>query len=178
MSDTSRRVLDWNDVAALSRALAAELVATRFDTLLAVSRGGLVPAAMLAQLLGMRDVSLASVASYEGEERGDALVFYHFPRPEDLAGRRVLVVDDVWDSGRTAVAVRDRVRAAGGRPTLAVLHFKPDSSVFPGQEPEHFVESTDAWIVYPWEALAPGREPGTAPEDRPQSPASSSRSET
>ena len=155
MSEPSRLILDWNDIAELSRALAARLEGQPFDTLLAVSRGGLVPAAMLAQLLQMRDVSLAAVASYEGEDQGNELVFFHFPRPEDLDGRRVLIVDDVWDSGRTAVALRDRVREAGGLPTMAVLHYKPESSAYPEQRPEIWVEETEAWIVYPWEAMSP-----------------------
>jgi uncharacterized protein len=60
-------------------------------------------------------------------------------------------VDEVWDSGVTMAAVAERVRAGGGIPTTAVLHFKPARSVA-GITPDHFAASTDAWVVYPFKA--------------------------
>ena len=64
---------------------------------------------------------------------------------------RVLIVDEVWDTGTTIQAVIDRVRLAGGRPTTAVLHYKPSHSVVPAV-PDHLVVVTDAWVVYPFKA--------------------------
>jgi uncharacterized protein len=74
-----------------------------------------------------------------------------FPNDTLLAGKRVLIVDDVWDSGRTAMAVRERVRVAGGEPHVAVLHYKPHASRYPADRPDYFAEITDDWIVYPWD---------------------------
>ena len=56
--------------------------------------------------------------------------------------KKVLVVDEVWDSGTTIAAVTDRVRQAGGIPTTAVLHYKPTHSVVEG-EPDVFAVQTD-----------------------------------
>ena len=64
---------------------------------------------------------------------------------------RILIVDDVWGSGRTSNAVRGRVEAAGGRPATCVLHFNPYRSLFKGLKPDYYGAITDAWIVYPWE---------------------------
>ncbi len=63
----------------------------------------------------------------------------------------MLIVDDVWDSGRTAYAVRERVRRAGGRPKVAVIHYKPERSNFPNDAPDYYAVETDAWVVYPWD---------------------------
>jgi hypoxanthine phosphoribosyltransferase len=63
----------------------------------------------------------------------------------------VLIVDEVWDSGTTIHAVRERVRQAGGIATTAVLHYKPERSQVPGA-PDHHVVTTDRWVVYPFKA--------------------------
>lgn len=157
MSAPAERVaLDWTDIEALCGRLAQALARQAPDAILAVSRGGFVPAALVAYRLGLRDVLGAAVASYDDETRGDALVVLAFPADEQLAGRRIAIVDDVWDTGRTAVAVRERVRRAGGEPLVAVLHHKPASSAFPGDGPDLVVETTGAWIDYPWERFGRG----------------------
>jgi len=81
----------------------------------------------------------------------DEPVFLQFPSDALLVGKRILVVDDVWDSGKTAIAVRDRIRKAGGEADVAVIHFKPARNKFPGQKPDYYVMETDDWIVYPWD---------------------------
>jgi len=77
--------------------------------------------------------------------------FLQFPADRLLRGQRILVVDEVWDSGTTIHAVTERVRQAGGIPTTVVLHYKPTHSVVPGSPDIHAVE-TDAWVVYPFKA--------------------------
>jgi hypothetical protein len=77
--------------------------------------------------------------------------FLQFPDSSLLQGRRVLVVDDVWGSGRTMTAVRNRIQGGAGLPTTCVLHFNPYRSLFGNLRPDHFAVSTDAYIVYPWE---------------------------
>ena len=68
-----------------------------------------------------------------------------------MRGKRVLIVDEVWDSGTTIQAVTERVRQAGGDPVTAVLHYKPGQSLVDGAPDVHAVE-TDAWVVYPFKA--------------------------
>ena len=43
------------------------------------------------------------------------------------------------------------VALAGGKADLAVLHYKPRASRFPGEQPDYYAELTDDWIVYPWD---------------------------
>ena len=121
------------------------------DVVLAISRGGLVPAGMLSYRLGWRDMLVASVVVYdEGGFRGHA-EFLEFPADEALRDKHVVVVDEVWDSGTTIAAVAARIEAAGGTSTTAVIHYKPGRSRV-DLVPDHYVVETDAWVVYPFKA--------------------------
>jgi hypoxanthine phosphoribosyltransferase len=70
---------------------------------------------------------------------------------EQLRGKKILVVDDVWGSGRTITAVKNRISSAEGNPYTCVFHFNPYRSLFAKSKPDYFAAITDAHIVYPWE---------------------------
>jgi hypoxanthine phosphoribosyltransferase len=146
-----RDVVSWEDLAEMIADLAAR-VRGEYDVMLAITRGGLVPAGMLAYRLGIRNILVAAVEYYDDKGRpGPRPTFLQFPADPLLRGQRVLIVDEVWDSGTTIHAVTERVRQAGGIPTTAVLHFKPERSQVPGR-PDHHVVTTDHWVVYPFKA--------------------------
>jgi uncharacterized protein len=148
-----RDVVSWAELERLVGDL-AERVRGEYDVMLAITRGGLVPAGILAYALGIRNILIAAVAYYDDEGRpGPEPLFLQFPADPLLVGRRVLIVDEVWDSGTTIHAVAERVRRAGGQPTTAVLHYKPGRSTVP-DEPDHHVVTTDRWVVYPFKGGA------------------------
>ena len=70
---------------------------------------------------------------------------------ESVAARKLLVVDDVADSGRTLALVLKRMRGYGAGPRSAVIYSKPRSVI----EPDYVWKSTDEWIVFPWSAAPP-----------------------
>jgi hypothetical protein len=78
-----------------------------------------------------------------------------FPSDALLNRKRILIIDDIWDTGQTAMSVRERIEAAGGEAEIAVLHYKPGHSVY-AEKPDYYVVETDRWIVYPWEPTEPG----------------------
>lgn len=144
--------VSWADVERLV-ATALRALPGRYDSLLVITRGGMVPACLISERTRIRDILCAAVVLYDEEERVlPTPRFLRFPDDRHVAGRRILVVDDVWDSGSTIVAVRDRLRAAGARVDVCVLHYKPRRNRFPGDGPDVYAEETDAWIVYPWES--------------------------
>ena len=150
--DLERDIVSWEDLDRLVAALAQQVRGVAFDAMLAITRGGMVPAGMLAYRLGIRDILVAAVAYYDDTGTpGPEPAFLQFPVDALLSGRRILIVDEVWDSGATIHAVTERVRLAGGVPTTAVLHYKPARSVVP-ITPDHFVVDTDRWVVYPFKA--------------------------
>lgn len=145
----------WQDVERLVGRLLLALPRD-YDNILVITRGGMVPACLISERASIRNILCAAVMLYDGEERAlPAPVFVQFPEGRQVEGRRILVVDDVWDSGSTVVAVRDRLRRAGARVHVCVLHYKPGRSTFPGDGPDFYGEATNAWIVYPWDPVNP-----------------------
>ncbi len=145
----ARDEVTWDALDVLVARL-ADAVGRDHDLVLAITRGGLVPAGMLAYRLEIREILVAGVEYYRpGGGTHAAPVFGHFPDRALLAGRRVLVVDEVWETGETMAAVAARVREAGGIPTTAVLHYKPGRSRVPAV-PDHHAAVADGWITYPY----------------------------
>ena len=151
MTETQKLIVTWDDLDRLVGEL-AEQVSGEYDVMLAITRGALVPAGMLAYRMGLRNIVVAAVAFYDDEgQPADQPSFLQFPSDPLLHDRRVLIVDEVWDTGTTIQAVIDRVRLAGGHPTTAVLHYKPGRSRV-SSVPDHHVVTTDAWVVYPFKS--------------------------
>jgi hypoxanthine phosphoribosyltransferase len=149
VAEQQKTIVSWEDLDELVGVMTNQ-VGTDYDVMLVITRGGLVPAGMLAYRLGIRDILVAAVAYYDDAGQTSAHpTFYQFPSDPLLNGRRVLIVDEVWDTGTTIAAVVERVELAGGRPTTAVLHYKPSRSKVP-LTPDHHVVATDDWVVYPF----------------------------
>jgi hypoxanthine phosphoribosyltransferase len=147
----NKQHLTWTQIEDLAIKLADRLP-RGYDVMLVITRGGMVPACIISERLNLRNILVAAVLFYTAQERTlDKPIFLQFPADPLLNGKRVLIVDDVWDSGRTIMAVRERVRVAGGTPDTAVLHFKPGRTAFLDTRPDFYVDETDAWIVYPWD---------------------------
>jgi uncharacterized protein len=150
-----REVLTWNDVDKLVDHLIPQFEG-EFEAMVMITRGGIIPGGLLVQAMGITHILTAAVdfpAEMEREKTGLFAWprFLQFPDPDLLQDRRVLVVDDVWGSGRNITAVKNRVSAAGGTPYTCVLHFNPYRSLFGPARPDYYAAITDAHIVYPWE---------------------------
>jgi hypothetical protein len=143
--------LTWKDVDELIEYLLPQLRGP-YDALLMITRGGIVPGGLIAEALDIRYVLTAAVEFPSvGQERLAWPTFLQFPEDTLLRGRRILVMDDIWAHGRTVTTVKGRVRAAGGVPEAAVLHYKPGASLFREAGPDYYAVITDRFIVYPWE---------------------------
>lgn len=150
-----RELVSWDEINRLIDHLIVQFE-QEFEAMVMITRGGIVPGGMLAEAMNITHILTAAVdfpAQMESE-RHNLLVwpkFIQFPEDELLRGRRVLVVDDVWGSGRTITAVKNRVSAAGGMPSTCVMHFNPHRNLFGTARPDYFAASTDAFMMYPWE---------------------------
>jgi hypoxanthine phosphoribosyltransferase len=154
-----REVLTWQDVDQLIDHLIPQFE-IEFSSMILVTNGGIIPGGMLAEALGLHAILTASVdfpneTLLEDERKQRRLLawpkFIQFPDDALLAGQKVLIVDDVWGSGRTITAVRNRVISAGGQANTCVLHFNPYRNLFGNGKPDYFAAITDVHIVYPWE---------------------------
>ena len=146
-------IVTWDELDRLVAQL-ADSVGRDHDLVLAITRGGLVPAGMLAYRLDLHEILVAGAIFYlPGGGTHPAPVIGHFPDASLLDGRRVLVIDEVWETGETMTEVLARVRAAGGTPRSAVLHYKPGRSRVAGA-PDHHAAIVDGWVTYPYKAGA------------------------
>jgi hypothetical protein len=155
MTPSRREILTWTEVDQLIDHLLPQFE-KEFEAMVMITRGGIIPGGLLAEAMNLTHILTAAVDFPAEIERENAGLFawprfLQFPDNVLLTGRRCLVVDDVWGSGRTITAVRHRISAAGGFPSTCVLHFNPYRNLFEANRPDYYAAITDAHIVYPWE---------------------------
>ena len=146
MSDQTNKAfpVSWEELHRTSKALAWRLVELGpFEGLVAVTRGGLVPAAIVARELEVRLIDTACMASYNGQERGQVEIL----KTASLAGDGTgwLIVDDLVDTGETYKSLRALMPQAH----FATVYAKPAGRPLV----DTFVTevSQDTWIFFPWD---------------------------
>ncbi len=134
----------WDQLHRDARALAWRLLGLGpFRGVVAVTRGGLIPAAIIAREMEIRLVESVSVATYDEETRGAPTVIKHPAAAGD--GEGFLVVDDLVDTGTTARVVRGLLPKAH----FAAVYAKPTGRALV----DSFITevSQDTWILFPWD---------------------------
>jgi xanthine phosphoribosyltransferase len=151
MNQTSQKSfpVSWDQFHRDSRALAWRLTGEGpFAAVVAIARGGLVPAAIVARELNIRTVESVSIKSYDHQNQGSIKVLK--PMAQEIldvakGGGKVLIVDDLVDTGATARIVREMLPGAH----FATVYAKPK-----GREMvDTFITevSQDTWIFFPWD---------------------------
>jgi xanthine phosphoribosyltransferase len=138
--------VSWDQFHRDARALAWRLSGSGpFDAIVTITRGGLVPAAIVARELGIRIVETISVASYRDKAQGEIKVLKGIASEILERESGVLVVDDLVDTGATARIVRDLLPAAH----FATVYAKPQGRPLV----DTFITevSQDTWIYFPWD---------------------------
>ena len=127
-----------------ARTLAATLVSRGpFRGIVAITRGGLIPAAIVARELECRLIESVSVVAYDDESRGDPVVLKAPAAAGD--GEGFLIVDDLVDTGITARIVRDLLPRAYFACLYAKPAGRPLAQSFVAEVPQ------DTWILFPWD---------------------------
>ncbi|MEO9169268.1 MAG: xanthine phosphoribosyltransferase [Aestuariivirga sp.] len=140
--------VSWDQFHRDSRALAWRLSSIRpFRALVAVTRGGMVPAAIVARELGIRVVETVGIASYDYDTQGEIAVLKKIAA--EIAGgtdgEDILVVDDLVDTGKTGLMVKQMLPKCH----LAAVYAKPlGKAVVDTYVTE---VSQDTWIFLPWD---------------------------
>ncbi len=150
-----RELITWEEVDRLIDHLIPQF-RREFTAMVMITRGGIIPGGLLADALDITHILTAAVdfPAQSASEQAKLMAwpeFIQFHADDKVRGRPTLIVDDVWGSGRTITAVKNRVSAAGGFPETCVLHFNPYRNLFGHARPDYFAATTDAFIVYPWE---------------------------
>ncbi len=118
------------------------------DTLLSIARGGVLPGLFLAHAMDTNRLFTLNAIHYDDTKKLDSMEIFNLP---DLSSaKKVLVVDDIVDSGDTVSAVLKLLR--GNYPDiefkLASIFYKPSASI----QPDFSVREADRWIDFFWEA--------------------------
>ncbi|GAA1689667.1 phosphoribosyltransferase [Microbacterium sediminicola] len=145
-----REHLTWQGFGDAMRELSRVIVADGFmpEVVVAIARGGLLPGGAIAYGLGMKNCGAINVEFYTGI--GTVLPAPELLPPEldmtYLEGRRVLLVDDVADSGRTLDLAVRLLADQGAEVRSAVIYTKPTTII----QPDYSWKNTDLWIDFPW----------------------------
>lgn len=143
-------VLSWDDLHAATGKVAEQIrqSGTEFDVLVTLAKGGWPMARTLVDYLEVTQVASLGVRFYSGvNERLDKPQVYQ-DLPPSLAGKRVLLFDDVADTGESLVFAHEYLRSLGVQQVhTATVFYKPRSRF----KPDYFAQQTDAWIIFPYE---------------------------
>lgn len=150
-----REVLTWEGLGEATDDLALQVRESGFRpaVIIAIARGGMIPAGALTYRLGVKLTDAINVEFYTDVHQTlpDPVLLAPMLDTESIAGRQLLVVDDVADSGRTLSLVVKLLRGFGADVRSAVLYSKPATIV----KPDFCWRHTDRWIVFPWSARPP-----------------------
>jgi uncharacterized protein len=150
-----REDLSWQAFGEASRDLAKVIAADRFepDLILSIARGGLFLAGALGYALAVKNLHVMNVEFYDGV--GTTLdmpvMLPPVPSAVDFSAKKVLIADDVADSGRTIELVHAFVKDQVDEVRTAVIYEKPRSVI----RCDYVWKRTDRWINFPWSCEAP-----------------------
>ncbi|OZE33349.1 MULTISPECIES: phosphoribosyltransferase [unclassified Rhodococcus (in: high G+C Gram-positive bacteria)] len=153
MTEQEREVLTWATFGDASRDLTEKIVDDGFvpDIVIAIARGGLIPAGAISYAMGVKAAGTLNVEFYSDIEETlpDPVVLEPLLDTDAIVGKKLLVVDDVADSGRTLALVIDLLKVHTADVRSAVIYTKPRTIV----QPDYSWRETDKWINFPWSTL-------------------------
>ena len=152
---TDKEVLTWDGLGSATRELAQTVVDSGFrpNIIIAIARGGMIPAGALTYALGVKLTDAINVEFYTdvAQTLPDPILLAPLLDTDSIRDQKLLVVDDVADSGRTLALVIKLLRGFGAEVRSAVLYAKSSTVI----SPDYVWKRTDEWIVFPWSAQPP-----------------------
>ena len=148
-----RENLTWEVFGEASRYLSQQIVESGWfpDLIVGVARGGLIPAGAIGYAIGVKAMGAINVEFYTdiGQTLEEPIILSPQLDTDSLKGKKVLVVDDVADSGKTLDLVVNLLKETADEVRSAVIYTKP-KTIF---EPDFSWKKTDQWINFAWSVL-------------------------
>jgi hypothetical protein len=149
-SELEFEVPTWSQIYNMLLNLAGKIRKAGFkpDIIVGVSRGGWAPARVLSDLLDNPNLANVRAEFYLGvaETKGEPTLTQ--PVSTAVAGKKVLVVDEVADTGKSLKLVKEHIIEQGATEVeIATVYYKPWSIV----RPDYYEKETRHWVVFPWE---------------------------
>jgi hypothetical protein len=150
-----RETMTWADLGSAARGLARMVADDGYDPemILSIARGGLLVGASLGYALSVKNVYTMNVEYYTGVDERLEVPRILPPAPDfvDLQSSRILIADDVADTGHTLESVQEFCAGKVGEVRVAVLYEKPHSVVMC----DYVWRRTERWIEFPWSSQEP-----------------------
>lgn len=159
-----RENLTWQGFEDACRQIAQQIADSGWipDLIVAIARGGMLPAGAISYALGVKANGAINVEFYTGvgKTMAEPEILEPYMDISSLEGKRVLIVDDVADSGKTLKLIMDLISekglSMGGDSAKvdarsATIYLKPTSII----KPDYVFKQTDKWINFPWSVLPP-----------------------
>jgi hypoxanthine phosphoribosyltransferase len=149
-SEIEFEVPTWNQIYEMLLNLVEKIRKNGFepDIIIGVSRGGWPPARVLSDLLDNPNLANVKAEFYLGvaETKGEPVITQ--PVSMTVTGKKVLIVDEVADTGKSLKLVKEHITEEGAAEVkVATVYYKPWSIV----KPDYYEKETSRWIVFPWE---------------------------
>lgn len=149
-SEIAFEVPTWNEIYEMLLDLAEKIRKNGFkpDVIVGVSRGGWPPARVLSDLLNTPNLANVKAEFYLGvaETKGEPTLTQ--PVSTAVLGKKVLIVDEVADTGKSLKLVKEHIIKKGAAEArIVTVYYKPWSIVMP----DYYEKKTSRWIVFPWE---------------------------
>ena len=145
--------LGWSDIESAVHDVARKIYNNGYmpDIIVAISRGGLIPARLLSDILKVKLIVTIAIEFYEDVDKTKCRprLVYTLPKEINIAGKNVLVCDDIVDSGQTLKLTREYLESLNPKQIKFVsLLVKPHAKTWP----DYYSRKTDKWVVFPWES--------------------------
>lgn len=150
LHDQAYEVLTWPEVGANCLTLAKKIIESgeTFDRIVALARGGVSISQSLADHLAVKKISVIRSELYTGVETKAKAPIITESLSSNIKGERILLIDDLADTGESLLFAKQYLYAHGpSEVKTATLASKPWTKL----EPDFFVFSSKAWIIFPWE---------------------------
>lgn len=144
------KVPKWNQIYTMLLELAYTIKSSGFkpDIIVGVSRGGWPPARVLSDLLDNPNLANVRTEFYLGvaETKGKPVLTQ--PVSVSVAGKKVLIVDEIADTGKSLKLVKEHIMEQGASDVkITTVYYKPWSIL----KPDYYAKETSSWVVFPWE---------------------------
>lgn len=150
MTKNRYEVPTWNQVYKMLLNQTQKIIDDRYkpDVILGISRGGSVPARILSDLLENSNLAFVRVESRQTEAEDDSAPTLTEAFSSPVSGKKVLIVDDVSDTGQSLNIVKKHVfEREANEAKVATLYYKPWSIL----KPDYYEKETRRWIIFPWD---------------------------
>lgn len=140
----------WNKIydSLLNQSQKIQKQTEKIDLILGISKGGLIPARILADFLQVSEIITIQVKFYIGIAQTHDEPIIIQPLTVNLSGKKILVVDDIADTGKSLKIVIEHLESLGITEIKTATLYLNNRSVI---KPDFYEEITDKWVVFPWE---------------------------